>query len=63
MPLAPQVEGRAGAEGQAPLVSRTLGLVAHLKVPVHHPHLVAMQHGLQDLLDAVTGERKEMVTV
>lgn len=33
--------------------------VTHLQVPVHHPHLVAVQHGLQDLLDAVTGGREE----
>lgn len=32
--------------------------LAYLQVPVHHPHLVAVQHGLQDLLDAVTGERE-----
>lgn len=32
--------------------------VAHLQVPVHHPHLVAVQHSLQDLLDTVTRERE-----
>lgn len=56
IPLAPEVEGRAGGRG-------TLRLVAHLKVSVHHPYLVAMQHGLQDLLDTVTGETREGVTV
>ena len=44
------------------LVSRPLGAgvgrVTDLQVPMHHPHLVAVQHGLQDLLDAVTGERE-----
>lgn len=44
------------------LVSQPLGVgvgrVTDLQVPMHHPHLVAVQHGLQDLLDAVTGERE-----
>lgn len=26
---------------------------------MYHPHLVAVEHGLQDLLDTVTGEREE----
>ena len=30
---------------------------------MHHPHLVAVQHSLQDLLDAVAGKRKAGVTV
>lgn len=40
-------------------MSRTLRWVTHLQVPVYHPHLVAVQHGLQDLLDTVTEEREE----
>ena len=46
-----------------PWVSCTPRWVAHLQVPVHHTHLVAVQHGLQDLLDTVTGEREEGVMV
>lgn len=28
--------------------------VTHLQVPVHHTHLMAVKHRLQDLLDAMT---------
>lgn len=29
--------------------------ILRLQVPVHHTHLMAVQHGLQDLLDTVAG--------
>lgn len=35
---------------------------AHLEVPVDHPHLVAVQDGLQDLLDAVAVEERRKLT-
>ena len=48
------------------LVSRPLGAgvgrVTDLQVPMHHPHLVAVQHGLQDLLDAVTAANSRRVS-
>lgn len=28
--------------------------ITHLQVPVHHAHLMAVKHRLQDLLDAMT---------
>ena len=59
--LAPQVAGGAGrkcAGSDEPAAGVGAG-VTHLQVPVHHPHLVAVQHGLQDLLDAVTAGREE----
>lgn len=34
---------------------------SYLQIPVNHPHLVAVQDGLQDLLDAVAvGERRKL---
>lgn len=31
----------------------------HLEVSVYHPHLMAVEHGLQDLLDAVTARKQQ----
>lgn len=37
---------------------------SYLQIPVNHPHLVAVQDGLQDLLDAVAvGERRKLTQV
>lgn len=33
--------------------------VAYLQIPVDHPHLVAMQHSLQDLLDTMARGREK----
>ena len=37
---------------------------SYLQIPVDHPHLVAVQDSLQDLLDAVAaGERRKLTEV
>ena len=33
--------------------------VTHLEVSVYHPHLMAVEHGLQDLLDAMTARKQQ----
>ena len=33
--------------------------VTHLEVPVYHPHLMAVEHSLQDLLDAMTARKQQ----
>lgn len=33
--------------------------LTHLQVPVYHPHLMAVEHSLQDLLDAMTACKQQ----